>query len=417
MPVYAFKGLDSRGKRVAGTKEAESVKGLRASLRREGIFLTDCKEQDAAELAKGGGGFSLKREVDLRSIFGGIGRQDVAVFTRQTATLLKAGIPLAESLQALIEQTENERLRAVVSHLRQLVNEGSAFADALAQHPKVFPELYVNMVRAGEAAGNLDQVLFRLADFQEASLRLRSKVVSALVYPAIMLVVGILVMTVLMVVVVPKITAIFEDMGRALPWNTELLIWSSRFLGRYWPLLLVLTVAGVLALRSWKRTPKGREMWDRFLLKIWIVGPLVRILSVSRFARTLSTMLASGVPLLRALDIVKFILDNAVLQKVVEDAHDAIREGDSIAAPLKRSGEFPPLVVHMIAVGERSGSLEGMLENVADTYEREVEAKLGRLTSLLEPVMILTMGGIVAFVVFSIMMPILDMNQFAAQGQ
>jgi general secretion pathway protein F len=217
--------------------------------------------------------------------------------------------------------------------------------------------------------------------------------------------------------VVPKITAIFQDMGKSLPWNTELLIWTSSFMGRWWPLLLALIIAGSFLFRAWKKTASGHLLWDRFVLKLWVVGPLKRIVSVSRFARTLGTMLSSGVPLLRSLDIVKFILDNMVLQKVVEEAHDAIREGETIAAPLKRSGQFPPLVVHMIAVGERSGQLESMLDNVAEAYDRDTEAKLQRLTALFEPALILVMGGVVAFVVFSILMPIMDMNQFTAQGQ
>ena len=417
MPVYAYKGLDSKGKTVSGNKDADGAKGLRAVLRRDGIFLTEYREQDVSKLASlsGGGGLSLRRDVNLKGLFGWVSKQDVSIFTRQVATLLKAGIPLTETLAALVEQTENERLRTIVAHLRQQVNEGSAFADSLAHHPKVFPELYINMVRAGETAGNLDQVLFRLADFQEAALRLRSKVQSALVYPAVMLVVGTVIMGILMIVVVPKITAIFQDMGKSLPWNTELLIWLSSFIARWWPLLIALAIAGALLFRAWKRTPKGRVLWDRFVLKLWVVGPLKRIISVSRFARTLGTMLSSGVPLLKSLDIVKYILDNKVLEKVIEEAHDAIREGETIAAPLKRSGQFPPLVTHMIAVGERSGQLEAMLDNVAEAYDRDTEAKLQRLTALFEPVMILVMGGVVAFIVFSILMPIMDMNQFAAQ--
>ena len=415
MPVYAYRGLDSKGKAVSGNKDAESAKGLRAVLRRDGIFLTEYREQNLAKLGGLGGGLGLSRQVDVKQLFGWVRKQDIAIFTRQVATLLKAGIPLAEALQALVEQTENQRLRAIVAHLRQLVNEGTSFADALGQHAKVFAELYVNMVRAGEAAGNLDQVMFRLADFEESSLALRSKVTSALVYPAVMLVVGTVIMSILMIVVVPKITAIFQDMGKSLPWNTEMLIWISRFVGRWWPLLIVLAIALAFGFRSWKKSAAGRLVYDRVLLRLWVFGPLTRRLAISRFAKTLGTMLNSGVPLLRALEIVKHILNNVVLMKVVEEAHDAIREGESIAAPLKRSGQFPPLVTHMIAVGERSGQLEQMLDNVAQAYEREVEAKLGRMTALLEPVMILCMGGIVAFVVFSILTPIMDMNQFVAQ--
>jgi general secretion pathway protein F len=420
MPVFAYRGLDSKGKPVAGNKDADSVKGLRAALRRDGVFLTEYHEQNVGKggalTTSGGGGFSLSRQVDLKQLFGWVRRQDLAIFTRQVATLLKAGIPLTESLQALIEQTENQRLRNVVVHLRQLVNEGTSFADALAQHSDVFPDLYINMVRAGETAGNLDQVMFRLADFEESALQLRSKVQSALIYPAVMAVVGTVIMGILMVFVVPKITGMFADMGKTLPWNTEMLIWISKFIGRWWPALIVLAIVGFFSFRKWRKTPKGRAIVDKIILKLWIFGPLAQRLAISRFAKTLGTMLNAGVPLLRALDIVKHILDNVVLQKVVEEAHDAIREGESIAAPLKRSGHFPPLVTHMIAVGERSGQLEGMLDNVAGAYEREVEAKLGRMTALLEPIMILCMGGVVAFVVFSILMPIMDLNTFVGQS-
>jgi general secretion pathway protein F len=302
----------------------------------------------------------------------------------------------------------------VLTEIRQKVNEGSSLADTLSQHATIFPELYTNMVRSGEAAGNLDAVLARLADFLDAQHALRAKVSGALTYPLIMMVMGSLVMGVLMVVVVPKITSVFEDLGKTLPWNTQVLIFTSDLAGSYWWLIIVLGAVGYWIFRRWSRTPKGKAITDRVRLKLWLIGPLVRYIGVARFARTLSTMLAAGVPVLTALEIVKKVLNNVVLEKVVDEARDAIREGESIAAPLKRSGQFPSMMVHMVAVGERSGQLEAMLENVAGAYERDVEGKVARLTTLLSPIIIITMAVVVVFIVFSILQPILDMQNFVS---
>lgn len=407
MPAYAYKGLDARGKAVSGVREAETPRTLRQVLRREGIFVTDTNEA-RVKVVKGKG---LSKEVDFKSYFDRVRPQDIAVLTRQLATLLKAGIPLSECLQALTEQATSEKLRRTLSDVRAKVNEGTSLGDALEQHSKLFPDLYVNMVRAGETAGNLEHVLKRLAEFMDGQVRLRAKISSALMYPAVMAVVGIGITAMLMVVVVPKITQIFADMGKALPWNTRLLIWTSDITGNYWWLIGALGIAAYFAIRWWKNRPAGRHLLDRLWLRLWVVGPLVRMVAISRFARTLGTMLAAGVPLLRTLEIVRSILGNTVLMKVIDTARDAIREGESIADPLAKSGQFPPVVTRMIAVGERSGQLEGMLETVADAYEMEVELRIQRLTTLMEPLMILLMGGIVGFIVMSILLPILDMNE------
>jgi general secretion pathway protein F len=296
--------------------------------------------------------------------------------------------------------------------VRQKVNEGSSLADTLSQHPTIFPELYTNMVRSGEAAGNLDAVLARLADFLDAQHALKSKVSSAMTYPIIMMVLGSGVMTLLMIVVVPKITSIFEDQAKSLPWNTALLIAVSDALAGYWWLLAI--VGGLIywGYKRWSRKPKGRRAIDSFKLKMPLIGPLIRYVAVARFARTLSTMLAASVPVLTALEIVKRVLNNVVLEKVVEESRDAIREGESIAATLKRSQQFPSMMVHMINVGERSGQLETMLENVAVAYERDVDGKVARLTTVLSPALIVTMAVAVAFIVFSVLQPILDMQDF-----
>jgi general secretion pathway protein F len=421
MPVYAWKGLNNAGKAVAGTKDADGPKMLRQTLRKEGIYVTEHREvlgggpgRPGAKVAVAGGEKVpfFKREIDLGGLLERVRPQDVAILTRQLATLLKAGIPLAEALGALGEQADNKKLAMVLVEVRQKVNEGKSLADTLAPHEHIFPELYVNMVRSGESAGNLDAVLLRLADFLDAQNALRSKVVGALVYPIIMMVLGAAVMGLLMIFVVPKITAVFEDMNKTLPWNTELLIFVSHFIGSYWWALIVLAVLVYVGIKRWARRPAGRAVVDRLKLKLWLIGPLVRFIAVARFSRTLATMLSAGVPVLNALEIVKKVLNNVVLEKVVEEARESIREGESIAAPLKRSGKFPSMMVHMVAVGERSGQLEPMLENVAGAYERDVEGKVARLTTVLSPMIIVLMALVVVFIVFSVLQPILEMQDF-----
>jgi len=407
VPVFAYKGVDAKGKQVSGVKDADGRRGLRASLRKEGVLVTDISEERERVVS----GEGLNREVDVKGLFDRVRPQDVAVVTRQLATLIRAGIPLAESLSAMGEQATSDRLKRCMAEIRTKVNEGTSLADALAEHPKIFDDLYVNMVRAGEAAGNLDDVLARLADFLDGQVKLKGKVQGAMVYPIVMAMVSVAITGMLMVVVVPKITEIFSDMGRSLPWNTQLLVWLSGITGNYWWLILLLSAGGYYGFKRWKTSKSGKPVYDGIVLRLWLVGPLVRMVAVGRFARILGTLLHGGVPLLQALEIVKFLLGNEVLIKVVDKARVSIREGESIAAPLEKSGQFPPLVTRMIAVGERSGHLEEMLENVAQAYETEVELKLNRLTTLMEPLLILSMGGIVGFIVFSILMPILEMNE------
>jgi general secretion pathway protein F len=416
VPLYAWKGIDAAGKPAAGNREADGPKGLRQILRKESVFITELHEVVAgkqtknAVAASASGSKGLRREVDIKRWFERVRPQDVAIFTRQLATLLHAGIPLAEALGALSEQSDHRKLQMILAGIRQKVNEGSALADAMAEHRAVFTELYINMVRSGESAGNLDAVLARMANFLDSQNELRSKVSSAMAYPILMAIVGTGVMTVLMVVVVPPIAGIFADAGKALPWNTQFLIALAAIAGGYWWLVLPLLIGAAILLRRWARRPKGRALMDRVKLKIIIVGRLIRLLAVARFARTLATMLSSGVPVLTALDIVKRVLNNTVLEKVIEDARIAIREGESIAATLKKSGQFPSMMCHMVAVGERSGQLEAMLENVAGAYERDVEMEVTRMTSLLAPIMILMMAVGVGFIIFSILVPIMDMG-------
>jgi general secretion pathway protein F len=414
MPLYAWKGLDPKGKPITGTREADGPKALRLVLRKDAVFLTEMREVvggGRAGVAPGTESKGFKREIDFKKYFERVRPQEIAVFTRQLATLLKAGIPLAEALGALTEQADNKKMQMILAGIRQKVNEGGGLADAMSTHTKLFPELYTNMVRSGEHAGNLDAVLERLADFMDQQQALRSKVSGAMTYPILMMVIGTLVMGVLMVAVVPKITAIFEDSGKALPWNTQFLILVAGLTGSYWWALVLLAIGVWLGIKRWVKTARGRYAMDRVKLRLWLVGHVVRYVAVARFARTLATMLASGVPLLTALEIVKKVLDNVVLEKVIEEARDAIREGESIATTLKKSGQFPSMMCHMVAVGERSGQLETMLENVAGAYERDVEVQVNRMTTVLSPMMIVVMAIGVGFIVFSVITPIMDMQQ------
>ncbi|NMB74564.1 MAG: type II secretion system inner membrane protein GspF [Myxococcales bacterium] len=406
MAVYRFKGLNAQGKEVSGIRDADSPRGLRALLRKENIFPTEIRDQAGGKAAE-------DRNLDLRRLRGRVSSSDLAILTRQLATLLHAGVTLVESLSAMIDQVEDDLLKLTLNQVKQRVNEGSSLADAMAQHPKVFPELYCNMIRAGESSGALDVVLNRLADFTEGQARLRSKVIGTLTYPAIMVVVGIGILAVLFVVVIPKITQIFEDLKATLPLPTRVLLAISDFLGSFWWVLLLAIGGGIWATLAYIRTERGRLRWDGFKLRMPVIGGIVRMLAVARFAKTLSTLLHSGVPLLSALSIVRGIVNNRVLAGAIDGARESIQEGESIAAPLKRSGHFPPLVTHMIAIGERSGQLEAMLDNVASSYESQAEARINQLTTLLEPLMIVLMGGAVGFMVFSVLLPILQLNQFA----
>jgi general secretion pathway protein F len=407
MPVFEYKALDGRGKAVQGLKEADSPKTLRANLRRDGVFLTEVIGQKQADAA-------ASRDVDVkRWVIGRISAEDLAIATRQLAVLVHAGVPLVEALTALVEQVDKEKLKRVLGDVKQRVNEGSSLADALAAHPKVFGDLYVNMIRAGEHSGALEIVLVRLADFTESQARLRSKIMGTMAYPVLMMIIGSIVLGVLFTVVIPKVTKIFADTRATLPWMTRVLMGFTGFITDWWWAMALLAAAALYGFFRWKATKAGKARWHRFVLTVPIFGRLVRIMAIGRFARTLSTLLKSGVPLLTSMDIVKNVVGNVRLAEVIDQARDAIREGESIAAPLKRSGEFPPLVHHMVAIGERSGSLEEMLSNVASAYEDQVDTTVAALTSLLEPLMIVAMGVVVAFIVFSVLMPILELNTLA----
>lgn len=406
MPVYAFKGFDAAGKNVSGTRDADSPKAIKLVLRKEGLFPTEIKES-RAKATPG------KEKKEAFSWGSGVSAQELAVATRQLATLVNAGITLVQSLTALVDQIDNQNFKTVFAAVKSRVNEGASFADALGDHPKIFTELYISMVRAGEHSGALDIVLDRLADFTESQAELRGKLIGTMIYPVIMVIMATLVTGILFTFVIPKITKIFESQKMVLPLPTIVVMGISNFFRDYWWLILPLSLAAVFAVRAYITSKTGSKKWDKLILRAPVFGPLVRMVAIARFSRTLATLLASGVPLLTAFDIVKAVVQNQTLRQVIEAAREAVKEGEDIANPLKRSGEFPAMVTHMISIGEKSGELEDMLGNIARSYESQVDRRLGVMTSLLEPALIVVMGVVVMIIVLAIILPMLKMTEFA----
>jgi general secretion pathway protein F len=397
--------MTSAGRATRGFVDADSDRSARQKLRREGIYLTELALSEGASPAPSEAGRTRFSLAWLRPIPG----SDLAIATRQLATLLGAGIPLVESLGALTEQVEHARLKSVIGQVRDRVNEGATLADALARAGP-FSELFVSMVRAGETGGALEQVLRRLADYLESQVRTRNRVISIMLYPLMMMGFAVLVVIALVTVVLPQITQLLESMDVPLPWYTQAIISGSHFLRAWWWALLTVGLLAGVGLRALVRTERGREGFDRLKLRLPVFGRVIRILSISRFTRTLSTLLAGGIPIVRALEISRFVAANQVIGEAIDRARESITEGSSIAGPLRRSGQFPPLVTHMVDVGEKSGELEAMLGKVADTYDEQVETAVTRLTALLEPMLILIMVGIVLFIILSTLVPLLQLT-------
>lgn len=408
MPVFSYTAMDAKGKQVTGIVDADSLKAAKTKLRRENKYPIELSE--VAEGGKGTGK-GLSRQVDLSFLRRKVKVQDLAIMTRQFATLIGAGIPVVESLTALSKQVESDVLKRSISQVREKVNEGSSLANALQEHPKVFTPLYINMVDSGEQSGTLEIVLDRLADFTEGQLALRQKVRGALTYPVIMFFVLIGVLVIMNAFVIPKIAQIFRGTKQTLPTVTLTVMAISDFMRNYWWMLLAFMAAGAYGFRRWLNSPKGRSKWDAFVLTTPYFGSLIRKVAVSRFSRTFGTLLASGVPIITALDIVRNVVQNEVIKKAIESARENVREGEGISRPLERSEVFPPMVIHMIKVGEQTGELENMLMRVSTAYDNEVEASINTLTTLLEPVMIIIMAFGVGFALISILLPLVDMTQ------
>ncbi len=405
MPVFEYTALDNRGKTTSGIIDAEGAQAARQKLRTSGIFPVSIKETQEAEPKKAPGTFSLSARLSrIRPV-------EVAMMTRQLSTLIGAGFPLVSALDALVPQTKSHGFKRILAQIKDLIVEGNSFARALSNYPGQFSPLYVNMVRAGETSGTLEIVLERLADITEKQQALKNRIQTALAYPIFMLIVGTAVLFILLTYIVPSITSIFAEMNQVLPTPTRVLIFLSDFLKSYWWSLFILIAAVVVFFNRVKKTAKGRYAIDKTMLFLPGIGILVKKLAVARFARTLGSLLENGVSMLIALDIVKNIAGNQLISDSVETAGIEVGKGQGLGAALAGSGIFPQLSIQMIQVGEQSGQLEGMLAKISDVFENEVEITIMRLTSYLEPVMILIMGAIVGFIVLSICLPIFEMNQ------
>ncbi len=402
MAIYEYKGLDRTGKEVKASVNSEGINQAKAKIKSMGVMLIDIKEKKSG----------ASKDKSSFSFGGSIKVEELALFTRQLATLAKAKIQIVEALSALMDQTDHPRLKVILSEIRGKVNEGTSLAKAFGDYPKVFDNVYVNMVEAGEQSGNLEIVLLRLADFTEAQTKLKNQIKGAITYPVIMVVIGMIMFGIIFTVVIPKITKIFATMDKALPWTTQLCIWISDFLLNYWYAVIIGMFATYYFFMKYISTPKGKSWWHRLLLKMPIIGELTTMINVSRFCSTLATLMGSGVPILTAMSIVKNIIANVHMAKAVDEAKVLIKEGGSMATPLKASGYYPTMVTHMITLGEKSGELEPMLKIVSDNYEDQVNNKLSGLTSVLEPIMMVGMGLAVGFIVFSVVIPMMELNSF-----
>ena len=404
MPVFQYKALSHDGKAETGVVDADSPKEARLKLKGRRLHVTDLDALTGKQSKEGKKGASRKIFFRRRR------PEEVAMLTRQLATLLGSSIPMIGAFTAVIDQCEHLDLKSALMDIREQISQGSTMSDALESHPHFFSELYVNMVRAGEAGGNLDTVLARVAEYLHNQNRNKSKVMAALTYPLIMLIIGGGVVIVLLAFVVPKMMEVIEEQGAALPLPTEILLGISNFVQAYWWLLLAgFFVLGGIYMRA-RQTPGGKLWIDTNVLKIPLIGKLIRKASVSRFAMTFATLLESGLPVLEAMSVVRKVVDNALLANALEDIRKKVAEGADIATPLKNSKIFPPVVGYMVAVGEESGRLEELLKKTAEAYDEEVEIASQKMTAMLEPVMIVFMAAIVGFIVMAILLPIIQMS-------
>ena len=389
MPVFSYRATTIEGAIIEGVIEATDENSAIERLKNTGYI--------PLRIAAPRG--DLKKKFSLRS-----SRSDLLTFTTELSALLGAGLPLDRSLNILSDISESREMKSVVQSILKSIREGSSFSDAVQKHPGIFPRLYVNMIRAGEAGGVLDVVLDKLNEFLESSKALKDHIISVMIYPAILIATSGLSIVVLLTYVLPKFSVIFAELGGALPVPTQILLAFSNSLKNYWWIVLAICIAGWIMLKNYKRTDSGRYNWDRFKLKM--MGDVIRKLETARFCRTLGTLLKSGVPLLQALHNAKDVISNQVIASAIDTVSAGAKEGKGIAVPLSNTNVFPPLALSMIKVGEETGQLDTMLLKVANTYEKSLNVAIKRFVSLLEPVMILTMGLIIAAIVISILMAI-----------
>ena len=404
MPIFIYKGFDvTTGESRKGKIEADSSRSARQKLKtKEKVIASEIKEEVV------GSSKNQKAVAPLFSFKGKVNLTELAVMTRQFATLQNAYVPLDECLLALTQQVDNVILSNTLSAIKDAVSEGKSLAEAMTPYPRVFNRLYINMIRAGESSGSLGLVLERLADFQEYQVEVQGKVVSAMSYPALMIAASMGIIAYLFVSVVPKLQKVFDSMKLTLPWYTLTLISISEFLQNRWYVLIIGGIGVAFLSKAWYATPRGRRIIDYYSLKIPLFGPVIMRVNISKFTKTLSTLLGSGVPIISALEITKNVVGNVLISQAIEEARLSVQEGNSLGLTLEKSKQFPPLVTHMIRTGEKTGELETMLKHVAEAYDAEVSRKIDAMTSLIEPLMIIMMGGIVVLIVFAMLVPMLS---------
>ena len=432
MPKYNYVAMDAHGKETKGTLEVASQNEAIGRVKEMGLFPTKiveidkAKEKDAGakKTAKPAKGKGKKKGVNINikipGLGGGVKAKVLTTFTRQLATLVDAGLPLLRGLRVLEKQERNATLKDIIGDLALSIEGGSTFSEGLAQHPKVFNRLFVNMVKAGELGGVLEVVLNRLSEFMEKAQKIKGKVIAAMFYPCAVLVVATGILIILMVKVVPSFKAVFEGMmnGRELPAFTRLVLGISGMIKDNILMTLIIVVAFVIVFNLFIRTKFGRHVWDKFKLKVPVIGPVVSKVAISRFTRTLGTLISSGVPILQALTIVKETAGNVIVSNAVNSVHESVKEGETITAPLEASNIFPPMVISMVDVGEQTGALPEMLLKIADNYDDEVDNAVAAMTSLLEPIMIIFLAVIVGSIVIAMFMPLIDlMNSLGSDSE
>lgn len=395
MPSFEWKGRDRAGRPQSGVLVADTKDAALAVLRRQQVVPITVKEKG--------------KEIAVPKVRGGVSDKTLAVFTRQFSVMIDAGLPLVQCLQILGEQQDNKAFQRIILQVREDVETGSSLANALKKHPQAFSDLYVNMVAAGEAGGILDTILQRLATYIEKAARLKAQVKSAMIYPITVIAIAIIVVYVILWKVIPVFAALFESLGASLPLPTRIVVALSKFVGRFWWLIAILAVAGVVAIRQYYKTPQGKLVIDNLLLKTPILGMVLRKIAVARFCRTLGTLLSAGVPVLESLEITAKTSGNAVIERAILEVRKQVEEGKSLADPLKTTNQFPPMVVQMIGVGEATGAMDTMLAKIAEFYEEEVDTAVAGMMKLIEPVMIFFLGVLIGGIVIAMYLPMFDL--------
>jgi type IV pilus assembly protein PilC len=433
MPKYDYVALDSRGKETKGTVEVASQNEAIGRVKEMGLFPTKIVEAEKAQekkpAAKGtrfkpatggkkkGGALNINLNIQIPGLTGKVKPKVLTAFTRQLATLVDAGLPLLRGLRVLEKQERNGTLRRIIGDLALAIEGGSTFSEALAQHPKVFNRLFVNMVKAGELGGVLEVVLKRLAEFSEKAQKIKGKVKAALFYPVAVLIVAVGILTLLMVMVVPKFKEVFAGMGVELPGFTKLVLAISDAIRLHFLTTLGMVAVVVVLFLLAIRTKVGRYIWDKVILKMPVIGPVVNRVAIARITRTLGTLVSSGVPILQALMIVKETAGNIIISNAIGSVHESVKEGETITAPMEACGVFPPMVVSMVDVGEQTGALPEMLLKVSDNYDEEVDNAVASMTSLLEPIMIVFLAVVVGSIVIAMFLPLIAMiNNLSGGG-